>query len=112
MPGFPIDEAHLIATFTQDICYGIYITTLFLAIRALIWDGNAWRTSINWVSLAVAVIMSLLSTMSISFALRENFEAFLWAPDLQAPGLERIFVAGSRMSIAGVRSSNSLRILR
>ncbi|TFK62786.1 hypothetical protein BDN72DRAFT_862585 [Pluteus cervinus] len=107
MPGITLDEAHLLSTSAQDVFYGIYIVSFFFAMRALLWDTSSSPCfrgvrTINWVYLGVVLQLAVLSTISVTVLLRQNFEALIWSGGDCAIGKEKYFVFANWMSFAGV----------
>ena len=63
----PASEALVIATFVQAIMYGIYLVTLALSFRWLLYDDEGWdiRKRINWFMLSITALVFVLSTTDV-----------------------------------------------
>ena len=101
--AFPIDETHLIAMFTQDILYGVYLLTLAFCLRALVFDGNKRRAQIKWLFVWICLFMWLLASMSISLELHQILEAFVWTREECGTGQETVFITNNWRSVLSVR---------
>ena len=81
--AFPVAEAQLVALFMEAVTYGIYAVTLALCARALFWDQQGLKRTINWPMVVVMVLMAIFSTLDLALGLRHNLEAFIY---YQGPG--------------------------
>ena len=77
---FPVDEAQLVALFMESIAYGVYLVTLGICVRVLLWGrvvGSRMRRTINWPMVAVVALMAVFATLDVALGLRHNLEAFI-----------------------------------
>ncbi len=68
MVEVPASEALVIATFAQAIVYGIYLVTLALSLRWLLYDdeGLDLRKRINWFMMSITALVFVLSTTDLA----------------------------------------------
>lgn len=79
-PNLPIDEAHLVASFMEDVAYGIFLVSFGFCIRVLLFTkaGTLKQTKrINWPVLAATLLMATFATLNVSFDLRFNIVSFV-----------------------------------
>lgn len=75
---FPVGEAQIIALFMEAVAYGIYLVTLGLCARALLWRRAGTRERCNWPLIAVALAMLTFTTLDVSFGLKHVLDAFVF----------------------------------
>jgi len=72
-----LGRTFLIATFTQGIFYGVYMTTLAHSLRWLLFEDEGWkaqpRRRVNWPMLAVTLILFVFATVDLGVTLRITF---------------------------------------
>ncbi|KAJ7151024.1 hypothetical protein C8R46DRAFT_824008, partial [Mycena filopes] len=77
---FPITEAQIVGLFLESVFWGIYLITLVLCLRSLLFTTNFGfkrLQDINWPMLVVALAMCVLATLDVAVGLLHNIEAFV-----------------------------------
>jgi hypothetical protein len=78
MPNkFPLTEAELVALFMECIVYGIYLVTLYMTARVLLWDPVGRRKKFNWPMVIVMGLMAVFATLDVAMGLKRNVDAFV-----------------------------------
>jgi hypothetical protein len=95
MSPFTVDKAQIVAVFTTDIFYGIYLVSLGPCLRAILWDKGAatrrvsnltgrsvgWgfkrRKDIQWLMLVASMLFFVILTSQVSFGLLQTLQAFV-----------------------------------
>ncbi|OBZ77772.1 hypothetical protein A0H81_02383 [Grifola frondosa] len=78
--AFPITEGQFVGLFSGCILYGIYLVTVGMSLRVLLWARDGWkaRSTINWPMLIVVILMATFATLDVAVRLRCTLYVFIW----------------------------------
>ncbi|KAH7882666.1 hypothetical protein F5I97DRAFT_1931276 [Phlebopus sp. FC_14] len=78
--GFPDPIGQIVSLFMGCILYGVNLITLVQCLHSLLWSdaANSFKRKINWPMLTVTLLMGLVATLDVAFALRHNLYAFVY----------------------------------
>jgi hypothetical protein len=70
MPPITDQQASVVALFVESVCYGIYLVTLGLSLRTLLWvkhgEGMKPWSQVNHLMLVVCLIMPITATINLA----------------------------------------------